>query len=347
MLRITPERLCQMPRRFVFRSARVARAAFCACFLIFASCDRDRIVISDQIDFRPGPIGPLTVMTYNVLCPLCSVEQPWMRRLPWFTRLIARHQPDLIAAQELIIPLDAEHFRGALPRPAGAGQPAYERICRVNCDNVAYYRADRLELLENGSVLLTTFPYRFAAWAVFRERASGTAFLFVYAHFDNKQPNQEKSATRLKAALEPWIQRGIPLIVAGDFNASPSGASQVHDGHQASQAGYEVLAEFLRNTYQLSARCNVYTNHPESDTNAFRFENMIDHIFVSPVAEENRSAWQIQSWGVDYWWATEGIGPRPEYPSDHWPVVVRLEYLEEGPEAKKVSSCNPIVAMLP
>jgi endonuclease/exonuclease/phosphatase family metal-dependent hydrolase len=339
-------RLYSMARSNLLKIVRLARAALCVSALVISGCGNDRIVVSDAIEWRPGPIGPITVMTYNVLCPVCSVEQPWTRRLPMITRLIARHQPDLIAAQELIIPLDAEHFRGALPRPAGTDAPVYERICRVNCDNVAYYRIDRLELLENGSIELTRFPYRFAAWAVFRERRTGTEFMFVYTHFDNKQPNQERSADRLRAALQPWIDRQIPILVAGDFNASPSGASQVHDGHQASQTGYRMLAEFLKNTYQLAGLCYIYTNHPESDTNAFLFDNMIDHIFVSSPSPRGSFEWKVHSWGVDYWWATDGIGPRPQYPSDHWPVLTRLAFNSRSGEGTTNSECKPSIAPL-
>lgn len=307
---------------------------------LLCACGDDQIHPRSDIEWTPRPFGPLTVMTYNVLCPVCTVEFPWTERLPAFRRLIARHNPDLIAAQELIIPIDADHFRGALPQTADGG-PAYERICRANCDNAAYFRRDRFELLDTGSIWLSSWPYRYAAWAALRDRPSGATFLFVYAHFDNRQPNQEKSAAVLRNALAPWLERGAAVIVAGDFNSSASGSSQVHDGHAASQAGYQALTGFLKNTYDLTADRRIYTNHPEPDTNAFMFENMIDHIFVSPSPAPGRSRWRVLHWGVDYWWATSEFTPRPRYPSDHWPALVRLEFLGvDAPLAAPTSSAR-------
>jgi endonuclease/exonuclease/phosphatase family metal-dependent hydrolase len=310
---------------------------------LLCACGDDQINLRPEIEWTPGGFGPITVMTYNVLCPVCTVEFPWTERLPAFRSLIARHNPDLIAAQELIIPIDADHFLGTLP-PAADGGPAYERLCRANCDNVAYYRRERFELLDNGSVWLSSWPYRYAAWAALRDRLSGATFLFVYAHFDNRQPNQEKSAAVLRNALAPWLERGAPVIVAGDFNSSASGSSQVHDGHAASQPGYQALAAFLKNTYDMATDRRVYTNHPEPDTNTFLFENMIDHIFVSPATTPGRTHWRVLNWGVDYWWATSEFTPRPRYPSDHWPVVTRLEYL--GADAPSVESSSPAAARI-
>lgn len=308
-------------------SARCRAVWLLSAFL--CACGADQIQLKSDIDWTPRAFGPLTVMTYNVLCPVCTVEFPWTERLPAFRRLVARHNPDLIAAQELIIPIDADHFLGALPQAADGG-PAYERLCRANCDNVAYYRRDRFELLDNGSIWLSSWPYRYAAWAALREKQSGATFLFVFAHFDNRQPNQERSAEVLRQALAPWLERETPVIVAGDFNSSASGSSQVHDGHAASQPGYQALAAFLTNAYDLTADRRVYTNHPEPDTNSFLFENMIDHIFVSPATTPGVTRWRVQHWGVDYWWATSEFTPRPRYPSDHWPVITRLERLGES-----------------
>ena len=285
-------------------------------------------------------ISPLTVMTYNVQCALCNLERPWMRRLADFSRLIGYHAPDLIAAQELIIPLDAEHFRASLTTGAqAAAGVAYGSICRVNCDSTIYYRIDRFELEADGAVWLSSWPYRYAAWAVLRQRSTGAMFLFVNAHFDNHQPNQERSAKILAGALEPWLRRGLPVILAGDFNSSPGGVSIVHEGHQSSQAGYEVLASFLTNAYDLTARCDIFTNHADADSNQFTFDHLIDHIFVGP------GGWSIQHWGIDYWWGMSDLAPRPFYPSDHWPIIARLQFEPGRPAAQRSAKCAPRITV--
>ncbi len=291
-----------------------------------------RIPVSDASASR---IEPLTVMSYNVQCALCNVDRPWPGRLAEFTHVIAHHMPDIIAAQELIIPLDAEHFRLALPRPAGVAEPVYESLCRVNCDSTIYYRKDRLRSVASGAVWLSSWPYRYAAWAVFEELAGGARFLLVNAHFDNHQPNQSRSAKILKGALADWLQAGLPMIVAGDFNSSPNGRAFVHEGHVASAEAYAILDEFLVNTFDRAERCAIYTNHPEPASNPLNFESAIDHIFVSP------GPWRVADWGIDYWWTISDHSPRAFYPSDHWPVIARLSYEPGRAASVTVAAASP------
>ncbi len=321
----------------------ISRSLFCLVFglgLMAPACKASEDAIAVPADLRVGPIDPLTVVSFNVYCPVCSLEQPWMERLPHFTRMLQYHQPDIVAAQELIIPLDAGHFLGALNGASGSG-PVYAGKCRVNCDVTTYYRVDRLELLKEGSVWLSSWPYRFALWSIFRDKRNGNEFLFVNAHFDNDQPNQEKSARLLKAALQPWLDAALPVVVAGDFNSSPSGVSQVHDGHASSREGYRILDSYLANANELADRCTLYTNHGESESNRLALENLIDHIFVTEPPSPSSGSWRIQEWGIDYYWYGDPYSPRVFYPSDHWPVLTRLSYQTPRVGQQPLRACQP------
>ena len=265
-----------------------------------------------------GAFGPVKVAAFNVQCPFCNMEFLWPFRLLVMREIFAFHQPDLIAAQELMSDYDAGHFSEVLP------DTAYTRVCRGFCDSAVYFRTDRFEMLDDGSIHLTLWPPRKALWVLLRDRGSDQTFLFVSTHFDNHQPNQSKSARTSLKRLEPWMQRGIPVIYAGDFNSSPTGRATVKNGDRAaSSEGYAILARRFQNAFELAPDCGIYSNHPDPATNAFRFSESIDHIFLGAPAD---AGWVVRDWSVDYRWFRDPRAPRVYYPSDHWPVFATLEY---------------------
>lgn len=294
-------------------------------------------------DLATGPIPELEVMSYNVECPLCEFQRIWPWRLPEFKEQLDFYRPDLIGVQELIIPFDAGHFMDTLPRGEN-GEALYAHLCRANCDSAIIYRKDRFKLLANGAIWLTSFPYRYASWAVLQDKGSGNHFAFVNTHFDNHQPNQEISAQILLPALAPLRTAGLPIVLTGDFNASPSGYAFVHEGKAASRRGYELLAAEFRNTYQMTDDCRIYSNHPDPETNRFSFEHHIDHIFLDSPED---GGWNVEKYAVDYWWKASAHSPRTWYPSDHFPVISRISYATGVADSRPNRECEPRIVERP
>ncbi len=304
----------------------------CAVLLVLVgtACGR-----ADDAAIPVGDLGPMRVLAYNVQCPFCNYDFIWPFRLQEMAVSFFFHQPDLVAAQELITDYDAAHFQDALGWNRETGERYFARICRAHCDSAIFYRKSKYRELERGSVWLTNWPPRKILWARLEQKSNGAQFIFASTHFDNHQPNQERSARLAAAWAFEWLNRGVPVILAGDFNSSLSGRATVKDGTRAaSAAGFALLAGTFTNAYELSPRCEIHTNHTDPATNVFRFEEAIDHIWLlSPHGGIRDAGWSVDNWLVNYRWFRHPHAPRVWYPSDHWPIMAELSWSADDRKA--------------
>ncbi|MBI2889882.1 MAG: endonuclease/exonuclease/phosphatase family protein [Nitrospirae bacterium] len=267
--------------------------------------------------------SPIRVMTFNVLCSFCNLEDfdPWEERLAYFADILARHDPDLIGLQELMLASEVEQLRTL--------RPGYEAVFFHNeqglkdyPDATILYRSSRYELLESGSYWLSPTPdepwsvgfsktaqlFRLVLWARLEDESQGRELFFVTTHFDNNAPSQDLSAPLLLERTAPMADR-LPVVVTGDFN------SQTFD------PAYHVLVEGLpgsdfrfTDAYEIASERRIETNlDPPPPYDAV---GRIDHIFLAG------HAWRSREWAVDM----TTYGSRSRYPSDHFPVAAVLEW---------------------
>lgn len=264
----------------------------------------------------------LTVMTYNVLCStICGLGEydPWAERVVHHADIYARHDPDLMALQELATVEDVQQVLDAVP----GREAIYFDDGKAWADATIVYRKARFDVLDHGDYWLSPTPdeprtagfsgglqlARLVVWAVLYDRYAGRELFFASTHFDNNSPSQEKSAPLVLERTLPFVKTH-PVIFAGDFNSMPdSEAYQILTGKRGDHGFAFTEVEALADDW------SVITNRkpaPEYDR-AMR----IDHIFLAGADVD----WRAASWHPDM----TSYGPLDLYPSDHFPIVTRLD----------------------
>ncbi|MHA6718279.1 endonuclease/exonuclease/phosphatase family protein [Sphingomonas sp. RS6] len=249
----------------------------------------------------------LTVMSLNIRYPSPD-DGPdlWEKRRALAIATIRAEAPDLIGTQELF-QRQGNDIVAALPDYGWFGTD--RRGGHADEHMGIFYRRDRLKIVETGEFWLSDTPEipgsiswghplpRMVNWAVF-ETKDGHRFRFYDTHFPYRD---EDGAAREKAAAL-IVERiatdagNLPVIVTGDFNATPDSAP------------HAILTAALADAWLSGAK----RQGPDFTFHGFtgKGDRRIDWILTRGVTVES-----IRT--VD---AHRGA----RYPSDHFPVVARL-----------------------
>jgi endonuclease/exonuclease/phosphatase family metal-dependent hydrolase len=254
---------------------------------------------------------PLRVATYNLrLNTPDDGANVWAARKDMVQALVRHHGFDLWGTQEGLPEQIAdlaqmrEYAHVGVGRDDGRDEGEHSTI---------FFRRSRFALLATGDFWLSETPdkpsvgwdgrccNRLATWARLRDKATGRRLLVLSAHFDHEgRVAQHESALLILRWLK--AHRGSDLVIAlGDFNATPD-----TPGVQAMRAAYRDA--------RLASETPPYG--PEATFNDFRFgtapQKLIDYVFVDP---------RIRVLGYAVLTDSDGV----RYPSDHFPVLVRLQ----------------------
>ena len=251
-----------------------------------------------------GCAPSLRVMTFNVRYASDEGAHRWSERRPVMVSVIRNARPDLIGTQELLQRQGDDLVR-ALPGYTWFGRD--RRGGHADEHMGIFYRPDRVRLLSQGDFWLsersdepgsmswgTDLP-RLANWGMFETLGrSKRRFVFVDTHFAHRPQDEqarEKSASLILARL-PTIAAGLPVILAGDFNATPSSAA------------YGALASNLVDAWTTTKR----RQGPEQTFHDFTGvgEKRIDYMFLRDFRAKEV--------------ATDTSHVGNVYPSDHFPV---------------------------
>ncbi|HEX2748158.1 MAG TPA: endonuclease/exonuclease/phosphatase family protein, partial [Verrucomicrobiales bacterium] len=145
---------------------------------------------------------------------------------------------------------------------------------------------------------------RICTWGRFKNKTSGKELFVFNAHFDHQsQPSREKAAALV---LQRIRDRGsnAPVIVTGDFNATPENAAVT-----TLLKGPPVFTEAWLSLHKDIPAAEAGTFH---DFSGKQDRGHIDYIFSSPEITPVESA--ILHDGKD-----------GKYPSDHFPVRATLK----------------------
>lgn len=257
----------------------------------------------------PAAARDLTVMSLNIRYPSDGDgANRWELRRDLTIATIRRADPDVIGTQELFR-RQAEDVVARLPRyrwigvgRSGTGKADDEHMG-------IFYRADRLQVERWGNFWLSDTPGvpgsiswghpfpRMVTWAVFRGRDGGRFAMFNthLPYRDEDEAAREKGAALLAARI-PGIAGDLPVVVTGDFNTMPGSAT------------YRRMTRDLRDAWVAAP---VRTG-PDATFHGFtgKADRRIDWIFV-------RGFGVVRAATID---ARRG----DVFPSDHYPVVVRL-----------------------
>jgi endonuclease/exonuclease/phosphatase family metal-dependent hydrolase len=252
----------------------------------------------------------LNVMTFNLRFASIKPPNAWWQRRSVMNQCIRSIDPDVFGTQEGLYGQlkDVESDLGGEYAQIGLGRDGGSRGEFM----AVFYRKSRLEPLEYDHFWLSDTPSvigsttwghsnrRMVTWVRFLDRASNKEFYLWNTHLDHQnQAAREKAAALIRQRIEALKTDGRPVILIGDFNATA----------KANKA-YEILTDggFLKDTW--------------AGDEAGTF-----HDFSGKAGKQGRIDWIMTRGDVSVVSPPEVVRfeLKGQYPSDHYPVTVRLK----------------------
>lgn len=272
----------------------------------------------------PSPDLSFRVMTFNIRLNLESDGvNAWPHRRDVVADIVRRQGIDLLGVQEAL-PGQLVDLDERLPELArfGDGRSAD----RSGEYSAIFYRRDRFELLDQGTFWLSETPEvpgskgwdaaheRIATWGKLRERRSGRVIFHFNTHLDHIGERARVEGTTLLLRKIDEIAGGAPILLTGDFNATPDSAV------------YALVIAAGMEDGRAASLCPPLG--PESTWNGFRQiepGRRIDFIFT-------REGLAVLEHAI----LPETHASR--FPSDHLPVTARLAH--DGDLERIPRSCS-------
>jgi len=255
--------------------------------------------------------APFNIATYNL-----RYNNPgdgpnaWPARKEMLKALIRYHEFDIVGTQEGLADQIDDLAQMAEFDHVGIGR---DDGTRAGEHSAIFFRTSRFALLDKGDFWLSETPerpsfgwdarccHRLASWARLRDRSTQREFVVFSVHFDHEGEVARRESAGLVLRKIAEISRGAPAICVGDFNSTPETVQ------------IQAMSKAMRDAARVS-KAPAYG--PAGTYNAFRLDaamnDRIDYIFVDPRVEV-----------LKYAVLSDSLERR--YPSDHHPVVARVE----------------------
>lgn len=269
------------------------------------------LMVASLLGGAPAPdAASLRAMSFNIRYNNPDDgEHAWPHRKDRVAQLIRFHRADVVGVQEALI----GQIRDLEQRLDGY---AWVGVGRADGEeggefSPIFYRTDRLKLLDHNTFWLSETPQqmgsvgwdaalpRVVTWARFRDRSTGATFVHFNTHFDHRGEKARRESARLLVEQVPSIAGDAPVLVTGDFNATPETdvyrrlTAELDDARMRAESPYGPGATF--SGFEVTGE----------------LDRRIDYIFV-------RGDVAVQRFGTltDQW--------RGKYPSDHLPVIAEV-----------------------
>jgi len=291
----------------------------------------------------------IRVLSYNVrYANRGDHHDAWHDRRDAIGRLVRFHRPDVAAFQEPT-PDQRRDLRERLPGYAFVGRGREPGDEGEGCPIAV---ADRWAVVDDGTFWLSETPGepstdwgaahpRIATWARVRERGDGgesAELLVVNTHLDHVSAEARRESARLLRSRIPELARGsagdrdesVPVVLVGDFNCTPGSDPHrillgegpeiddddppVRSGDLAEGTG-DPAADDRLSLRDAAAVANLRHGPETSLTDFARLIDgrRIDHALVTP------------EFAVAAFATLADRDDRGRYPSDHLPILSRLE----------------------
>ncbi len=174
----------------------------------------------------------LCVMTFNIRYdnPEDSLNR-WSYRKDAAAEVIRANHVDLLGTQEVLIN-QLNDLKKRLPEYQAIGvgrEDGKEKgeYCAI------FYRRERFEAVDSGWFWLSETPdipgskgwdgacERIATWAVLKDKTTGRSIFFINTHLDHVGTIARREGVALLLSRAETLSKGLPVIVTGDFNATP------------------------------------------------------------------------------------------------------------------------------
>ena len=235
----------------------------------------------------------------------------WKDRLPHVIDLIQFHQIDLLGVQEALQHQLTQMSEGLDYAYIGVGRDDGKNKGEFSA---ILYDSKKYKLLDQGTFWLSPTPEKPSkGWDAALNRVStygkfvdqkGTEFYVFNIHYDHiGQQAREESSKLVLAQIEKINTEKLPVIWMGDFNVTPENPA------------YTVITS--QPQWKDSRLISDLSYGPAGTFTGFDWEKLpdgiIDHIFVTGQI-------QVLRHGI----LTDNYGKK--YPSDHFPVMVEVEF---------------------
>lgn len=235
----------------------------------------------------------------------------WPARREMVKALIRHHEFDIVGTQEGLAGQVADLAQMEEFDHVGVGRDDGKQAGE---HSAIFFRKSRFALLDKGDFWLSETPdrpslgwdatccHRIVSWARLRERASGRVLYVFSAHFDHEGVVARRASSELLLRKIAEIGRGEPAICVGDFNSTPDTPQM------------RAMATTMRDAYRVSS---TPPYGPIGTYHGFRMDaplqDRIDYVFVDRHFEVLK-------------YAALGDSLHGRYPSDHHPVVARVQF---------------------
>lgn len=257
---------------------------------------------------------PLSALTYNIRYDNPGDgEDAWPVRREFLVAQLRFYKPDLFGIQEGLH-RQVEYLSEQLPafQRVGGGRDDGKEAGEYSA---LYFRKARFGLLASGTFWLSETPDtsskgwdaalpRVCTWAHLHDSLAGKKIWVFNTHFDHiGKEARRRSAELIIRKIREMNTEKEPIILMGDFNSEPD------------EAPAKLLSRAFMDTRKVSEEPSF---GPEGTFNAFKFnepvKRLIDYIFI------NEKGLRVKQHAV------LSDSRNCHYPSDHLPVLARMEY---------------------
>lgn len=260
----------------------------------------------------------ITIATFNVRIRTGSDkgERSWLERKPHVAALIHRYRFDIFGVQELIDSEQEKELSTMLSSYTVFSKGRDNTEGTTGERLAIYYLKDRYARLQEGYFFLSPTPSvaskgwdaalnRMCQWVELLDQRTNLRFFVFNTHFDHVGKEARAQSALLITQKIKTIAGTSPVVLLGDFNASP-----------LETRVYSELTSYLQDSRSVARRNQESStgtfNGWNSETDEFSDNVRIDYIFTSlknKVLEYNVINDKYQAGA---------------YPSDHFPVLIRL-----------------------
>ncbi len=266
-----------------------------------------------------GADDRLRVMTYNIrMDNPGDGDNQWKFRKDLAAGMVKFHEVDIFGAQEVL----HHQLTDLLDRLPGFAYVGVGREDGKTKGEYApiFYRKDRFSVEKSGNFWLAedmnavgkkgwdAACERVATWAILKDKNTGKRLFFLNTHLDHVGKVARHEGALLVIGQAAKLSEGLPVIVTGDFNATPDDDPIQVLVNPSDERHLTHTRDIAELKYGPEWTFHNYGRIPMGD------RSWIDYIFV-------KGDFKVYSNGV----ITDTLNHL--YPSDHCPVMSVIEIL--------------------